>query len=605
MSTLLATLRNLVAAFDRIHGDYATSLDGVVGTLGGFAFNAPFGDLVSLAFAINDTRDGLTADSTPTRAQFDAALDLTRLQSLEDERVRRTRPVATAATRLIGALRGAEVIAAFDAAPALERLEILSGLARILPWLDLHDPRKVGGAVTGSTEARFLMDVARGRPSILMPGRLSAMIRDLPEITVTGSVATLEMDDTARAFFRRQQGGDTPDDALKWTTFALAQSAGLVTAILSVPHLREPASQVLVDHYLKLQIGIDRAADGAGPVNPVVRLGQIGDDLTELGLRPATPGGRLFRAKVVLDTAGLPFSFFDGLVKTQLALIGALNATDPRQAGLLAAQGVGEGIKLMAAAVELRGATSALRSTAGRVGAVIAVPLLAVELQTAAKGLQDARQAGDLSVAIGNGLMGISATGAVLFGLYAKFAVAAAAAGPVGLGAALAGGLLVTITVLGIYLVEFTKDPKLETFAHQCIFGRGFADFTALNPDQVAFGFGTPAAPRVALMLERLRSLQAPIGFATEAPTLPGVYSLTHALTEGGPAAAAGRSFRSTARTAVQHLGSAPREGGAPPPLPNFDDPIFRRTGQTLIYGPGASDTPPSWERGWLRLQIT
>lgn len=606
MSAAINSVRTALDQFRDAVAEFGKAIDGLLVPLelpDDARAEANFGELQNLAFAINDMRDHLDADSTPSWTDFKDALNIPLMQAFEELRAEQAKAVAAAASQLIDGLRATGFMTDFDNAPALERLEIYRSLSEVAVDLDMHDPD------TG-TDQRYLQDAAAARATILTPTRVGGTIAALPSIIATDTNALIDLTDpNARAFFRRVTGtapsdsGASSDAALKWTTTALAQLGGLMNVLTSIPGQQLNAADAMFALYSKVLVDLPGFSDVQAANGPVAKLEKMSEILSkEAGFR-VTPSTRLGKAHLVISKAGLPLGLFDGLMKTNVALQKLFNATSGTDVATESINAVGTGTKLIAEALETFG-SKVTKEVAGRVAVLITIPLVAFEVIAAVKGVDKALLANDLSVALGQGLLGAGAVAGTALAVYAKFAVAASAGGPIGLAVAVAGGIILGITLIGIYLVEFTKDPKLETFAFQCIFGNGMANWSASSADEVSFGFGTPAAPNVAVMIERLRSLRGAVGFRSEAGSSGGArdYLVTHGFVGTSDE---GKPFRDGATTRLRFV-QDPVKNATDVPVPDFNDAEFRQGGQTLVVGTDSNtETPEAWIDGWMRLEVT
>lgn len=472
-------------------------------------------DTLKLAFTIRQTGNHLKRQSQKKHDDFFAELSPGLLADTEKKRAAKMSEIVDLARTLITRLRSAALIADWDGADAVDKIGILADLAKAAAALDLYDPRDpiLGNNASSQTD-RYLSDVQMGRPSILDPTKMLDLQKKLP-ITHDTDGNPQVTDKQSIKLGIASSGSDTEADFLKWITVAQAQTAGLMIVATFARSRQADAADALLAAYVKMMPGIDKLEEVLRATTSTQKLREISNAIEKIGLSNVPPnGGQDYKG---IDLAGVPLGLLDGFLKTISAINAFNKAANPTAALVAFAQSMGELTKTMASAVAAF-TTGAVKKLATKAVAIITLPMLCFELAATHRGVSSAMRSGDASVAFGHALLGIATVGSAVLGIYIAFSVAAAAGGPPGLVVAAATGIIVAITLAGLYLVQFTKNSDLEKFAAQCAYGKKMSDWTKENPSSIAYEFGTPAKMDCAKMLERLNSINAKIGFSATVP---------------------------------------------------------------------------------------
>lgn len=569
------------------------------------------GEMLNLAFEINEAKEKLDGSTTPTKGEFKAALNSQLMDDLEEYRVSRVDEQTKAARKLIKHLRSDAFIDAWIASSSFEQVEIVSLVGDVAPLLDVYDPRDtLPGATQSSETDRYLSDAAMGRRSIFSASHMLAMLDAIPvEFDPDG---TPKFNQTVPpSLINRITGQVAQDGMLKWVIAAQARTAGLMTVVTNHPNQFDAFASVMMKVYGNLLPGlgedlaaIKNAADAKAKLKELDRILDNGG--WDAGA--VTNAQKLSKA---IDLVGIPLGYIDGLTKITGALTKIQAASNPEEEALAQASVFGEATKLMVNAYSQLG-NKAAKTLGSKVLAVVSVPMLALELVATYKNISKATRSGDLSVAFGESLLGIAAIGSTALGLYSAFAVGAAAGGPAGLAVAVAAGVILAITLVGLYLITFTIDSKLETFAFCCAFGRGFTDWSKENPGAVQFGFTGEEKDKAivmdcAMMSEKLFSLRTSVGFAADSSISDRFkFELKHARMDASTNAS---KFPTKARTRCDYIGNPPTRPQNTK-LPGFDDQVFRTKGgvQILFADPGSTssnEVDRDWMGKWVRLEVS
>lgn len=553
---------------------------------------ADAGGAFDLIYALRDTANDLDAQTTPTRAAFEANLDNDIMQQIEDNRLKENEKAVKLASKVIARFRSPAFIAAWkDKANPFEQLYIVEKLVEVIHLLDLYDPRLSLSGVASAETDRFLSDAAMGRPSIFAPDTIMSLIDDLPIEHLDDGTAQFKAGVTLKqASFL---GKTSLKDLLVYTVRANAWVGAALTVTMQNGSGQSAQANALMAFYTKhmpevVNIPALRALSTDGE-----RLKLLGEIAEENNFRNVPPDtmGKIHKG---ISLGGVPFSLFAGLLKT-VSSVQAIH-DNPRSDRVVLASGkaLGEASLLIGAALQTFG-SKAVSTVAGKVCAVIAIPMLAYELVAVHNNITQAKRSGDLSVAFGQGLLGLAAVASTALSLYLAFCVATAPAGPAGLIISVATGVILGLTLLGLYLVSFTKDPDLETFASRCLFGTGFADSTKDKPGQISYKFGSPAKADCVAMIEKLYSLQSKLGFASEDTSFgsSGAFRLKH-----GAVKPDGTSVFPEGKLRVRYIGDG-LAGLRDNPMPGYDEALFRSGAVSLL-----EDDFPLSRGHWFKMTL-
>ncbi|ASJ72091.1 hypothetical protein [Granulosicoccus antarcticus] len=489
-------------------------------------------DAFRLSYAIRDTQASLSATATPTSVEFKEPLLPKLVQHIEWQRTKSRKDLEILASKVIVCFRSPAFINAWGKVNVFRQLDVVDRLTDVIHLIDLYDPRITTTGNSSSESDRFILDASEGRESIFKPINFEVLLNNLPDqLNPDNNKPEFKLNDKSVLEQASFLGEMKVEVILKWVLTAKARLGAILTIITHLEPQQTSQSELMFNYYSKLLFGLNDIEEISKAANPAEKVKLMSEIVSNAGLKGLNPTVAT-KLMAGLKAVSIPISLITGFLKTTTGLLELSTSPKGKIDIKKAGKTLGEAIKLIGTAATTLGGDG-IKKVAGKLCSVLAVPMLAFEVADAHAKFSSAEHNGDLSVAFGAAVLGLSSVVGVAFSLYLSFCVASAAAGPAGLIISLATGIILGLTLLGLYLVNFTKDHQLLIFAERCAFGRRFRDSTKEKPGHVAYDFGKPGAINTDTMIERLYSLQTSVGFKA---TPTGSQALSISLTHAAPA---------------------------------------------------------------------
>lgn len=447
-------------------------------------------------------------DGFPTEREFSSSLDPQKMKPLREQETSLTVAKIIATARLTSILRDEEFLLEFDQLPSLRQIQVLVRVT------DSLADNQVGRS--------FLKDAVQAgqTPKMLLdPERLNNMISNIGinSGTVNHPDFSFISGSDAQKIAENVLGTTDPKTLISnfCSLYSLFASS-VIPLVMYGSILREervsPTIQALAGNCVKGLLP-------AGAIGPNLPPQQLRESIRDYINNHRT--GYLAISDQIISTLSVALQMYTVFV----SLNKLVTSSKPVW------ENVGELLRVVSDSIILtenllaKTTGETAKKLAQRAASIAGVVVLAVDFYVTVKNIETAGEYGDRSVQAGQA---ISFTGAAIgtaAAVYGAFFAAGVGLGPVGWAAM---GIGIGVTVLGQFIITYTTDPPLESFANTCWFGKNPSG--SKERDHIHYGFykiqgeTITAQPDLGVQIDRLRTMLNPLGYTIRTTTTNFIY---------------------------------------------------------------------------------